>query len=84
LGRFVDLPIVDQTGLKGYWDVTLQVPPVARRGGNRGGDVSQEASDPGSVSLFTTLPKVGLKLEKRRIELDQIVRDRADKTPIEN
>ena len=36
------------------------------------------------MSIFTSIQKVGLKLESQKMALDAIVVDRGEKTPIEN
>ena len=90
-------PIVDATGLKGRYDVVMDismqelmnaaralganVPPDAA-----GGDAAkpgEAASDPGS-SVFTALKPLGLKLERRKEPLLRIVVDHCEKMPTEN
>jgi uncharacterized protein (TIGR03435 family) len=43
-----------------------------------------EASDPGSNSVFESVQKYGLKLEKRKAPVETLVIDHAEKTPTEN
>jgi uncharacterized protein (TIGR03435 family) len=104
LVRFVDRPVVDETGLKGNYQVALDIsmqeamrmaskagimaggpggPMPAGAGG--GGNAADAASDPGSGgSVFTSLQKMGLKLEQRKEPVETIVVDHVEKTPGEN
>jgi uncharacterized protein (TIGR03435 family) len=79
LGRMVDRPLVDMTGLKGDYQVALDLPVSALRPPAVGG----EASDAG-FSIFESVQKLGLKLETRKGPLETIVIDRLEKTPTEN
>jgi uncharacterized protein (TIGR03435 family) len=66
-----DRPILDMTGLEGYFDLDL-----------RWSDESGTAESP---SLFTALQEtLGLKLEPRKAPLDVIVVDRVKRIPTEN
>jgi uncharacterized protein (TIGR03435 family) len=93
LRRYTDSPVVDLTGLSGYYELTLEVPPTsANRPGRPGALVvadgsprpAEEASDPSGVSIFTSVQKLGLKLEKRKMTLDQLIVEHIEKTPTEN
>lgn len=98
LSPLTDQPIVDATGLKGRYDVVLdismqEVLEVQRRFGGAaaggppaGGDASKPAdaaSDPGG-SIFTALKTMGLKLERRKEPLLRIVVDHCEKMPTDN
>jgi uncharacterized protein (TIGR03435 family) len=98
LTPMLDKPIVDMTGLKGYWQVTMDLPmeeimAIAKKagamipGGGGGGDASRapadSASEPGG-SIFATVQQLGLKLEPRKASLEQIVIDHVEKMPTEN
>lgn len=66
--------VVDRTGLKGFYDFTLEyaVPAAA--------DELPEGAD-----LFTALQRqLGLRLEEARLRLDVIVVDQGDKTPADD
>jgi uncharacterized protein (TIGR03435 family) len=99
LTPLVDHPVFDMTELKGNFQVALDLPmetllslakaqgmniPIpGPRGGGPGG--AAEASDPGSTnSIFASVQQLGLKLEPRKIPVDFIIVDRAEKTPTEN
>jgi uncharacterized protein (TIGR03435 family) len=100
LTPLVDHPVFDLTELKGNFQVALDLPmetllslaraqgmniPVlpGARGGGPGGGV--EASDPGSTNaIFASVQQLGLRLEPRKMPVDFIVVDHAEKTPTEN
>jgi uncharacterized protein (TIGR03435 family) len=95
LRRYADLPVIDMTGLRGTYQVSMNIPdrPISRRPGGRGpnapaaGDApgpADNASDPGGVSIFASVKKIGLNLEKRKAPLDYLIVDHVEKTPTEN
>jgi uncharacterized protein (TIGR03435 family) len=94
LERFLDRPVVDMTGAKGYYDASFDLNPedyrmmLIRAAVAAGLVMSPDAlrlldgSSP--ASLFDGLAKAGLKLESRRAPLDVLVVDSARRTPTEN
>ncbi len=91
----VDKPVVDVTGLKGGYDVAVDISPeeamsVARasisflpaQGGGDGGGAG--ASDPSGASIFKSVQRLGLKLDARKLPLDLLVIDHAEKAPTDN
>jgi uncharacterized protein (TIGR03435 family) len=94
LTRFFDRAVIDQTGLKGTYDVTLDIAPddymplMIRSAVNAGVVLPPQAlrvldganADP----LSGPLQNVGLALESRKAPLDVIVVDAIAKTPTEN
>lgn len=97
LARLVDRPVVDDTGLKGNYQVTLELAPsdlmhlaqsagvmIPPGGAGRSGAAPADgASDPGNT-VFAAVQALGLKLEPRKESVDTVVVDHAEKTPIEN
>jgi len=98
LNPLVDHPVYDMTDLKGNYQVSLElsmdtmmnvakaagmnVPLPGPRGGAGG---AAEASDPsGASSIFNSIQQLGLRLEPRKMPLEYIVVDHAEKTPTEN
>jgi len=80
---YTDAPIIDMTGLKGYYEVALDVPQMpARLAGRRG--ALGEASDPSGVSIFVSIQKLGLKLEKRKAPIEHLIVEHIEKSPTEN
>jgi uncharacterized protein (TIGR03435 family) len=68
-------PVVDETGLAGYYDFTLEYAPEASLAGDNGA----------GLSLFTALQsQLGLKLEEKKNLVDVLVVDHAQKKPTEN
>ncbi len=100
LGRFVDRPIVDKTGLTANYDVALDVSmeeimKMARQAGmavpmgpgGGGGDASKPAdaaSDPSGASIFATIQQLGLKLEPKKGAIERLIVDHIEKAPTEN
>jgi uncharacterized protein (TIGR03435 family) len=98
--RFVDKPVIDQTDLKGKYDIGIDMSMadlqnVARSagiaipgmgGGGRGsaGGAAEAASDPSGGSIFQAVQALGLKLDPRKLPVDVIVVDKGDKVPTEN
>jgi uncharacterized protein (TIGR03435 family) len=75
----VDRPVIDQTGLKGTYDIRLEfssAPPIAFAPGS---------PDPQASELFTALTEqLGLRLEPRRGPVVVLVVDSALRQPTEN
>ena len=90
LGRFVERPVIDMTGLKGRYDLTLDVGfadmlALARAAGiNIPMQTPPGAMDPGNSAVFTAIQQYGLKLEPRKAPIEMLVIDRVEKTPTEN
>lgn len=77
LSRFLRETVIDQTGLKGFYEVNLEWRPE---------DLSKPAEESeAGVSIFSAIQsQLGLRLESRKGPLDVIVVDQALKTPVEN
>jgi uncharacterized protein (TIGR03435 family) len=94
LSYYVDRPVVDTTGLKGNYDLLLDVSAEdARAMSIRGGVVAGVLLPPAVLavldkpwgeSLNNALSKVGLTLASRKSPLEVIVIDSIDKKPTEN
>ncbi len=90
--------VVDQTGIKGYYEITTEISFADLMSGirafNRGAPPSNSdananpasaASDPtGGQTVFASVEKLGLKLEERKAQIEQMVIDHMEKTPTEN
>ena len=91
-------PVVDMTGLKGNFQVSVDfsmadIIAAARAqgmampgGGATGGAEATEATDPGGAgaTAYASVEKLGLKLESRKAPVKQLVVDSAEKMPTEN
>jgi uncharacterized protein (TIGR03435 family) len=95
LGRWTDRPVIDKTGIADKFDLKLDLSleelsrsrsaNVVLIGGPAAAGSSGTAPDGGPTgSLFTSVQKLGLKLEARRAPLDLIIVDKAEKVPLEN
>jgi uncharacterized protein (TIGR03435 family) len=94
--RFVDRPVVDQTGLNGYYRIALDLSmadlmAAARAfginpaGASFPGSPAAGPADPGGgVSVFKSVEKMGLKLEPRKLSVDYLIIDHLEKTPTED
>jgi uncharacterized protein (TIGR03435 family) len=83
LGR----PVVDRTGLTGYYQIALDIPQqdvqnVARALGMGGPAASIGVpSDPGGSSLFQAVEQFGLRLDSRKEQIETLVIDHIEKLP---
>ena len=98
--RFVDRPVVDQTGLKGNYKMSLELSVAeimaAARAAGVGGNVppgfgggaapAAGPSDPGGGGnpMLQSLEKMGLKLEPRKASIDYLVIDHLERNPTED
>ena len=90
----MNLPVVDQTNLSGFYDVTMEITAedyramlirVALAGGVVLPPQAQQFADSSATpSLFEAIDKLGLKLETRRMPMDVLVVDEIRRTPSEN
>jgi uncharacterized protein (TIGR03435 family) len=79
LSKEFRLPILDKTGLNGKFDFTLEFAPQAP------GALAPDSTGEGAANLLTAVEQqLGLKLYPRKIPVDVLIIDRADKVPTEN
>ncbi|HYM26288.1 MAG TPA: TIGR03435 family protein [Vicinamibacterales bacterium] len=98
LTRLVDRPVVDETDLKGTYQVALELAmadlmnmarsagvaiPAGAGGGAPGGPATA-AAEPGGLSVLRSVEALGLKLDSRKMSIAKIVIDRLEKTPTAN
>ena len=94
IARFAERPVIDQTGIQGTYDITLELTPeeyrtlLIRMAVSAGVNLPPEAlrllQGSSDESLFKGLQAVGLKLESRRAPIDVLVVDSVSKTPVQN
>jgi uncharacterized protein (TIGR03435 family) len=78
LSRRMELPVIDMTGLKATYSVTLDWVPESK-------DKANEPNTPVGLTLPDALQEqLGLKLENRKTPLDILVVDHAERVPTEN
>ena len=91
--------VVDQTGLKGSYEVAVEItfadlmamarsqgelaPPPSGPGGSA--STGPVASDPGGApSIYQSVKQLGLDLEERKAPVEQLIVDHVEKVPTEN
>lgn len=98
LSNFMDRPIIDNTDLKGTYDVELSFMPdesLSLKG--HGGPMMMPSGGPGDArmgppqdanapggNIFQALQSFGLKLEARKDPVASLVTDHANRVPTEN
>jgi len=76
LSGILDRPVVDQSGLDGFWVIDLQWTLDS---------VESQSVDTAAPSIFTAMQEqLGLRLVPTRVPVRQLVVDHAEKTPSEN
>lgn len=77
----LDRPVVDQTGLTGKYDFTLNWLPEPTQFGGRGGQAPPPADDAAALpDLFTAMQQqLGLKLESAKTPVEVLVVDKVEK-----
>jgi uncharacterized protein (TIGR03435 family) len=95
VGRWTDRPVIDQTGLTDRFDINLDLAMedlarsrsamVVIQGGPPSGGGGGPAPDSNPAgSLFTSMQKLGLKLEPKRAPLELLIVEKAEKVPLGN
>ena len=100
LSRYLDRPVIDETGIKGEYHVSLdlsmqEMVRVAKLAGMVGPGMgpigpgaaltADGASEPGGGgSVFNAVQRLGLKLNPKKEPVETIVVDHVEKAPIEN
>jgi uncharacterized protein (TIGR03435 family) len=79
LGNQVNRPVLDKTGLTGYYDFTLDfTAPLP------GQSATDTASEPGVDLVSAVQQQLGLRIVASRASLDVLVIDKANKAPTAN
>ena len=76
LSQMYQAPVIDQTGLAGRYDVTIDARKYIPQSG--------EKTDPFSIIETGLQQELGLKLESRKMAVDLLIVDRVEKAPVEN
>jgi len=76
LGRILRAPVIDQTGLTGKYDITVSFEKYI-------GDKTTQI-DAISTILTAIQEELGLKLDNRKMSVDLVTIDSAERTPVEN
>jgi uncharacterized protein (TIGR03435 family) len=81
LSNIFRAPIVDQTGLKGKYDATFDMTKyLADMKPTEGG----APPDPQAIVMRGLQEELGLKLEPKKMPVDLVIVDKAEKVPVEN
>ena len=79
LSKEFRMPVIDKTGLTGRFDFTLEFAPQAP------GALPADSQDESAPNLISAIPqRLGLKLESKKIPVDVLIVDSADRIPTEN
>jgi uncharacterized protein (TIGR03435 family) len=96
LTQFMERPVVDATGLKANYQVTLDLPIEAMAGmsftqklaalAGLGSFGAPQASAPGTsgAAIMQGMKNLGLELQSRKTPVETIIVDRVEKTPTSN
>jgi uncharacterized protein (TIGR03435 family) len=94
LSRFMDRPVVDQTGLTSHYDFTLKlteddyhamlIRSALAAGVNLPPQALRVLDNASDESLFSSIEGAGLKLERRKAPLPVLVVDHVEKMPTGN
>jgi uncharacterized protein (TIGR03435 family) len=66
-----DRPVVDQTGLRGVYNIHLIYTPNTRQ--------NQRSPDPDDISIFTAVRSLGLRLQPQKASMEMLIVDHAEK-----
>jgi uncharacterized protein (TIGR03435 family) len=78
---YIDHPVIDTTGLQGGWNFTVMWTPRGALPTTEPGATAP--ADPGGITFFEAIEKLGLKLEKGTHPVPVIVVDHAEEKPID-
>jgi uncharacterized protein (TIGR03435 family) len=95
LSHYLDRPVVDQTGLKGSYQVSYETNLMAMASKARANLAlaPRPASNPAAAadaildpddSIFSSVKQLGLKLDSRELPCDVVVIDHIERTPTKN
>ena len=74
--------VVDMTDLKGRYDITLNLAKYAAELAPKG--PGEAPIDPAALIMTALQEELGLKLESRKLPLELLIVDHAERTPVEN
>ena len=77
LAQVLQIHVLDQTGLTGRYDATVDVTPYIQLDGSGATDIV-------SIAITALQDLLGLKLEARKAPVEMLVVDSAEKSPTEN
>jgi hypothetical protein len=84
LSNVLRAPVVDQTGLKGRYDLTVNIAKYAADMAAQGKSLDGAPADPLTLISMVLQEELGLKLESKKMPLELVIVDHAEKVPVEN
>jgi uncharacterized protein (TIGR03435 family) len=84
MSNLLRAPVIDMTGLTGRYDLTLNVAKYAGDLAARGQSIDSAPADPLALISMILQDELGLKLEARKMPLNLVIVDSAEKVPVEN
>jgi uncharacterized protein (TIGR03435 family) len=85
LSRRMDMPVVDMTGLPGYFDLTLDWVPESRKPVDSKGEsplLAESSTGPAIPEAIQI--QLGLKVETRKAPIEILIVDHIERVPTEN
>jgi uncharacterized protein (TIGR03435 family) len=76
-GKVFDRPVIDATGLKGRYDIRLDMAAVRAA-------VQADPADPMGIMMSALQEQMGLKVVARKDQVDVLVIDHVERTPTQN
>jgi uncharacterized protein (TIGR03435 family) len=77
-GIGIDLPVRDETGLKGSYDFEFEVGTAPRRNM----DEAAATIDDSGPTIFSAVRKLGLRLDERKVLIQAIAVDRVERPSV--
>jgi uncharacterized protein (TIGR03435 family) len=84
LSNVLRAPVVDQTGLKGRYDLTVNIAKYAADMAAQGKSLDGAPADPLTLISLVLQEELGLKLESKKMPIDLVIVDHAEKARVEN
>ena len=85
LSGILNAPVLDQTGLTGKYDITIDgakyMDQLSRR--NEAG-AAPDPMGPAALIMIAIQDELGLKIDSRKAPIDLLIVDHAEKVPTEN
>jgi uncharacterized protein (TIGR03435 family) len=81
LTQVLRVPIIDQTGLTGHYDVTVDMTSYLPEGFDHSNGPPPDLQ---AIVMAAVQEQLGLKLESRKVLLDEVIVDHIERAPVEN
>jgi uncharacterized protein (TIGR03435 family) len=75
--RYINMPVVDKTGMTGFYEFQLDWSPMAAPPGGSDGALTIETA--GGLTMFDAVAKLGLKLERAKLPVPYLVIDHIER-----